>query len=372
MSRLLLSLLLMVALLPAHAGQTRTLTDVAGRQVQVPLEVDRIVLGEGRYLATLAIFDRDDPVRRVVGMFGELERLDPATYAQYLERFPQIGKVPRVGRSSEDSFSIEQTIALRPQVALFGLEGHGPTPHSQEVLDRLQAAGITVVFVDFRKNPLENTTRSIQVLGELLGQTEVADEFVAFYQEEMAKVRTAVARSQTRPVVFLESRVGLNDECCESIAHGLFADYVDAAGGRNLAQDKIPGTSGMLSMEYLLQAQPEVYIATAIGSVGHLGDQPGRVVLGVGADEEVARRSLRHALGRPGFAGLAAVEQGRAHAIWHHFYNSPFNVAAVQAIAAWLHPQEMQGIDPQRTLAELYRRFQPVPLHGAYWVDLND
>ncbi|QLF95025.1 ABC transporter substrate-binding protein [Pseudomonas sp. ABC1] len=362
----------MVLLLPAHAEQTRTLTDVAGRQVQVPLNVERIVLGEGRYLTTLAMFDREDPVRRVVGMFGELERLDPATYAQYVERFPQIDKVPRVGRSNEDSFSIEQTIALRPQVALFGLEGHGPSPQSQEVLERLQAAGITVVFVDFRKNPLQNTTRSIQVLGELLGRSDVADDFVAFYQAEMAKVSAAVARSKTRPMVFLESRVGLNDECCESIAHGLFADYVEAAGGRNLAQEKIPGTSGMLSMEYLLQAQPEVYIATAIGAVGHQGDQPGRVVLGVGADEQVARASLKHVLGRPGFSGLTAVEQGRVHAIWHHFYNSPFNVAAVQAIASWLHPQEMHDIDPQRTLAELYQRFQPVPLHGAYWVDLND
>ncbi|WP_133490506.1 ABC transporter substrate-binding protein [Alcanivorax sp. 24] len=368
---LLLFCLLACLATPGRAADTHRITDVAGRTVEVPVKVERLLLGEGRYLPTLAMFDHDDPVKRVVGMFGEFERLDPASYGAFAERFPALRDVPRVGRSNEASFSIEQAIALTPQVALFGLEGHGPTPHSTEVLDRLAAAGIAVVFIDFRQHPLTNTTRSMTVLGDLLGQPDVATGFNRYYREQLRRVTERVAGIEARPTVFLEDRVGLIQECCHTIARGLFADYIDAAGGLNLAADKVPGQTGMISLEYLLEAQPRVYIGTAIGAVASADKQPERIVLGVGADQAVARASLKHVLRRPGFAGLEAVRQGRAHAIWHHFYNSPFNVVAVQAIAKWLHPEVFADLNPRDTLATLYQRFQPLPLDGEYWVSLD-
>jgi iron complex transport system substrate-binding protein len=59
------------------------------------------------------------------------------------------------------------------------------------------------------------------------------------------------------------------------------------------------------------------------------------------------------------------------HGIWHHFYTSPFNVVAVQAMAKWLHPALFADLDPRATLQMLYQRFQPVPLDGVYWVSLD-
>ena len=70
---------------------------------------------------------------------------------------------------------------------------------------------------------------------------------------------------------------------------------------------------------------------------------------------------------RRGIVQLQAVHEGRAYALWHHFYNSPFNVAAVQVLAKWLHPTLFADIDPRATLQTLYQRFQPIPLEGTYW-----
>ncbi len=53
------------------------------------------------------------------------------------------------------------------------------------------------------------------------------------------------------------------------------------------------------------------------------------------------------------------VKKGHAYAIWHLFYNSPFNVVAVQVMAKWLHPGLFADVDPRHTLQEIYRRFQP-------------
>ena len=57
--------------------------------------------------------------------------------------------------------------------------------------------------------------------------------------------------------------------------------------------------------------------------------------------------------------------------IWHHFYNSPFNVVAVQVFAKWTNPKANARLDPEATLQAIYQRFQPVPLNGTYWISLQ-
>ena len=245
--------------------------DLAGRTVRMPDKVERIILGEGRYLPTLAILDREDPTQRVVGMMGEFERLDPASYARFAQRFPKLAKIPRIGRTTEDSFSIEQAIALQPQVAIFGIEGHGPASNSKEVIDRLQAAGVAIVFIDFRRDPLGDTVRSMKVLGRVLGREKEAAEFLAFYDEQMRRVTDRLAGVKSAPTVFLESRVGLTDACCETMAHGMMSGFVDRAGGDNIAKKVVPGEVGTVNLEYLLTQQPRYYIGTAVGALDTVG-----------------------------------------------------------------------------------------------------
>ena len=357
-------------LLAAFSARAETVTDLSGRSVNLPARVQRIVLGEGRVIAALAILERD-PTRRVVGMMGEFERYDPAGYAQYKAALPAIERIARVGRGTGESFSIEAALALAPDLAIFGLEGHGPTPKDQELIARLEKAGVTILFVDFRKEPLHNTPRSITLLGAALGRQAEAAAFTAFYQAELQRVTERLPPTgASAPTVFIENRVGLSAECCATMANGMMGRFVDFAGGRNIASALIPGSFGTLSLEYLLRNPPELYIGTAIGNAGG-NEPPGRIVLGAGATPEAARASLQRALQRTGIAELKAVRDGRAYAIWHHFYNSPFNVAAVQAMAKWLHPQRFADLDPEATLRTAYARFQPVPLNGTYWIGLK-
>jgi iron complex transport system substrate-binding protein len=368
---LLATMLASITPLPAQAQETIEIVDLAGRTVKVPAKVERIVLGEGRLVPILGIFDRDDPVRRVVGMMGEYELLDPAGYEQYAARFPTLRQVPRIGRSTSDTFSVEKAIELRADVAIFGVEGHGPSSRSAEVIAHLQAAGTVVVFIDFRQRPLQNTVRSIEVLGKVLGRQQEAAAFLDFYRAQMRLVAGRLAGIGARPDVFLESRVGLNDQCCETMVAGMMGDFLVQAGGRNIARDIVPGAHGTISLEYLLTHQPAIYIGTAIGAVKGADKTPSRIILGAGVPADVAHASLRRATQRKGIAELDAVRQGRANAIWHHFYNSPLHVAAVQALAKWLHPDRFADLDPDATLKTLHDRFQAVPLDGTYWIGLK-
>ncbi|WP_415267288.1 ABC transporter substrate-binding protein [Acidovorax sacchari] len=356
---------------PPASADSIEVTDLAGRTVRLPARVDRVLLGEGRLLPALAVFDREDPTRRLVGMMGEFEKLDAPGYAQWARRFPHLDQVPRVGRTSSGSFSDEQAIALRPQVAILGLAGgHGPSERDRETLARLEAAGVAAVFIDFRHDPLRNTPRSMKLLGEVLGRRAEADAFVKVWKAQLAVVTDRLARAKPEaPTVFLENRVGLSEGCCDTMV-GLVGMLLDAAGGSNIGKGLIPGEFGTLNPELLIARQPRFYIGTGIGSAATARDMPLRIVLGADATPEAARASLARAVQRRGIAQLKAVQEGRAFAIWHHFYNSPFNVVAVQVFAKWLHPELFADVDPRETFRTLTERFQPFALEGTYWTEL--
>lgn len=367
--------LAVLAIVPniAVAREAITVTDIAGREVRVQVPVDHVILGEGRYMPALAILDRDNPIKRVSGMVGDFEKYDPAGYAQFRKHFPAIDDIPRIGGGNAGSFSLEKALSVKPDVAIFGLmSGHGPSAKSKEILDMFAAADIPVVTIDFRIDPLVNTPKSLALLGRLFGRDRQATEFLTYYGEQLALVQDRLATVEQKPTVFLESRVGLRNDCCEAMGDKMMGRFVAMAGGRNIFAETIPGTHGIVSLEHLLVDQPDIYMATAIGASSRDGDAVKFVTLGAGADAALARDSLRHAVSRKGISELRAVKQGRAYAVWHHFYNTPLNVAAVQAMAKWFHPDLFKDLDPQVTLRTMYHRFQPFELDGVYWIGLGE
>ncbi len=342
-------------------------TDLAGRNIHLKQPPQRIILGESRYLATLAILDKDQPLRRIVGMLADLKQIDPGTYRQYQAKFPTIANIPLVGHTSADSFNLEQALLLKPDLAIFGLEGHGPNARHSRLISQLEAAGVPVVFLDFRQDPIRNTVKSMALLGKLLQREEQAQRFIDFYEAQLARVLTALPEKggAKTPTVFLHSRVGLQALCCETMVRGMMASFIDVVSGQNVAQNRIPGSAGVLNLEFLLADQPDIYIATAIGS--NAGEHP-YIVLGAGVSESQAQNSFDHTLQDSHLLNLRAIKSGHAYAIWHHFYNSPFNVVAIQVFAQWLYPQNFQQLQPEKTLATLFEQFQPVPLDGTYWI----
>lgn len=357
----------------AQAKETITLTDVSGREVTIEVPVKHMILGEGRFLPSLGILDPENPVRWVAGMMGEFKDLDPATFAQYQAKFPEIDDIPLVGRSGEATFSVEKAITVEPDVAIFGINGgHGPGSDSHEVLRQFGAAHIPVVMIDFRSEPFENTPKSIRILGKLMGKEDQAEAFIKFYEDNLAKVTSGLQGISDKPKVFLESRVGLHGSCCEAMGNQMIGKFVEMAGGQNIFSDRIPGVISQISVEQLLVDQPDIYVATAIGGATMTDEQNvGRIILGTYADAETSRASLAKNMERTGLPQLDAVKNGKVYAAWHHFYNTPMNVTLLQAMAKWFHPDQFSDLDPDATLAEFFDRFQPVALDGVYWIGLD-
>ena len=347
----------------ALAAQGVRITDVSGRAVTVPRKPQRILIDDGRYLVALSLIS-SDPASLLAGWPHDIQRIGTRTYEAYRARFPRLDSLPRTS-SSAGSFSVEQALAVRPDVAVLTL-GRGP---SAEQLRQLDAAGVPVVFIDFFSHPLRNMEPSLRILGQLTGNEARAAEFIAFRRAHMESItrRLAANAGVKRPDVFIEAHAGMSQDCCNSPGKGNIGDYVTLVGGHNIGADVLPGTYGRVNVEYVIARDPAIYIATG----GPHLEKGGGLVLGRGYTPASAKASLAAVTRRPGIELLSAVSRGDVHGLSHQLLNSPLDILAVEALAKWIHPRLFHDLDPSRTLATIDSKFLAVPLGGTYWIDLR-
>ena len=365
-----LALVGLAAIAPA-AAETLTVTDVLGRKVEVEAPVKRVILGEGRQMYFVAALDREDPFKRVVAWRDDLPKADPDSYKQYLARYPQIAKLPTFGGMKEGAFDIEQAIALKPDVLFMNVEAQVANDEAR-LVEKLAGVGIPVVYVDFREKPMLNTEPSMRLIGKLFDKERVAEEFISFRAAEIAKITDTLSRAKDlkKPLVMMERAAGFSDDCCMSFGNENFGKMVEIAGGINLAAKLIPGTFGTVNAEAIVAANPDVVIITG-GNWGAYVPNGKWVGLGPGTDLGEAKRKLKALSERPAFAQTKAVKDGNVHAIWHQFYNSPYQFVAIQEIAKWLHPELFPNLDADATLKAMHERFLPLPYEPGYWVSLE-
>ncbi|STQ68651.1 ferrichrome/ferrioxamine B periplasmic transporter [Hafnia alvei] len=366
-SRWGIQLLAAATLMGSISSWAATVTDIAGRSVEIPTKVDRILLGEGRLFYAVSLLEGKKPFDRIVGWQGDFRKLDPQTYSVYQAKFPEIDKIPLIGNTTADSVSPEKVLTLNPDVAIFGLSGHGPGRDSQ-LVKQLEKAGVPVVFVDFRTSPLKNTLPSMRLLGKVLHREQQAENYINFYQDNVRLVTDVTSKipDNQKPSVFIELKAATSDDCCGTAGNGNMGDFIDLAGGNNIAKGLLPGALGQINLEKVLSANPDVYIAS--GAKAPDAKDPG-IKLGAKVTEQQARDSLNSAMQRTGISTLKAVQDGNSHAIWHSYYNSPYNVLAVQAFAKWIYPEKFASLDPKKTMDSMYQQFLAVDPSGTYWVD---
>jgi iron complex transport system substrate-binding protein len=355
----------------AASADMVTVTDIAGRQVEVNVPVERVILGEGRQMYLVAALDTEDPFKRVVGWREDFSQADPDNYAAYLEKFPQIAKIPTFGGFKDGTFDVEQAVSLKPDVVIMNIESKQATEDARYI-EKLASAGIPLVYVDFRERPFTNTEPSMRLFGQLFGKSERAEEFISWREAEIRRVTDVIEKAKPgRPTVFIDRAGGYSEECCMSFSDDNVGKFVEMAGGANIAKDIIPGTFGTVNPEQIIASNPDHIIVTGGWWEAYV---PGGAWVGVGPgrDEAEALRKLAALAKRPALTGVKAVEAGQMHAIWHQFYNSPYQFIGIQQMAKWLHPDLFADLDPEATFRQLHARFLPVEYKPGHWVSLTD
>jgi len=349
-----------------RAQEAVTVTDLLGRRVTLPRTAKRIVLGQGRLLPIMGLL-HPDPASLLAGWAGDLRIVLPDENEAWLKRFPDIARIPEIGRQMAADMSIESVAMLQPDLIILTRNGIRPVDRNgrSEALEKVAALGIPIVVVDFTTSPLTETARSLRVLGGVLGRAEQAAALAEFYETRMARLRAWAADAKPRTVPVMFHNHGGGRECCYTIATTSFADFLLEAGGRSIAADILSRPLGQLNREWVMTKPAEAYITS-----GGVYNGRGGVSLGAGVAPEEAARSLRAMLETQKLTDLPSVESGHAYGIWHGFNETPQHVAAIEKFATWLHPETRSLFDADATLAMFNERFAAVPSIGTYWTGL--
>jgi iron complex transport system substrate-binding protein len=348
-------------------------TDLAGRTVRIKKAVSRMILGEGRQRYGLAILDKDDPFKRVVGWRDDLKVNDPDAWRKYKAKFPHAEQIADLGNPYTGDFSIEKVIALDADVVVLDL-GNYFKARETGLIEQLEKVNIPVLFIDWREDPSQNTVPSLLLLGRILDREEQAHAFADFYLRHMRLVYTRVGnlKDKDRPLVFMERAAGYNpNNCCSTWGATNFGKFVEEAGGRNWGSRFFSTTSGGdVNVEKIVADDPDFYLMTGANWSESV---PGSTAapMGYEASPERIQASMTALMSRPGLALLQAAREKRVMVLYHQFYNSPYSFVAVQAIAKALHRERFADIDPHATWAELHTKFLPIAPSGVFWASLR-
>ena len=357
--------------LPALAA-TIDVTDIAGRTVTVKKGVERVILGEGRMIYSLALLDREDPFRRVVGWRDDLIKYDPDAWRRYEERFPEALDIANFGSPYSGEFSVEKAISLETDLVLMNL-GNLFKSRESGILETLAKVGIPVLFVDFRQRPTQNTVPSILLMGRVMDREQRAQAFVDYYLQQMRVVYNRVANKPEteKPVVFIERAAGWNpNSCCSTFGSANLGKLVEEAGGINWGSRYFSGFSGAVNPEKIFVDDPDVMILTG-ANWSEANPQTTAVLLGYEAEPGPVQERMRALADRRGFDQLAAVKDKRFFSVYHQFYNSPYHFVALQAFAKWFYPEDFEDVDPVANFRALHDSFLPIDYSGMFWATLK-
>ena len=355
----------------AGAGARQEVTDVLGRTVTIPAPATRILLDGGRLLYTMALLDKTDPLAGVVGMPDDLGQNDPDTLKQYEKRFPDIARIPRTGQVYDGSFSVEAALKLDPDVFVISAANYQIAVDAG-IVKTLDEAGIPTVVVDYFVDPLKNTLPSVRLMGKVLGRAAEAEAFAKQYQSTVDLVSSRLKKAAEPPTPALLWRAPGYFDCCSSFAKSNLGQLVTFAGGENIADDILTTKQGTISPEAVIRKNPQVVIATGADWAPGTPAKPGSFIpLGYDESPANAQQQLAALVAKQtGFDSIAAVRAHRVYAVWHHFYDSPYNYLAIAWFAKWLHPDLFADLDPTAMIRQLHSDFLPVPYAGTFWTSL--
>ncbi|KAB7897474.1 ABC transporter substrate-binding protein [Rouxiella sp. S1S-2] len=344
-------------------------TDIAGREVTLEHPAQRVMLADSRALLALNIIHPKNPLKDIVAWDNWLTKKSTDIKQAYEKKFPEINKIPTFDNPYTTDFSVENAVTVKPDLIIFDIGLLGKLQDSG-TLSLLEKVKIPVLFIDFRQKPLANTVPSMMLLGKVFGEEKNAQSFIDFYQQRLETIRQRIAtlKPEQRPSVFIERHAGLTgDDCCSTFGTGSFGEFINVAGGNNIGSKLFNGMmGGDINTEQLIASNPDFYLMT--GADWKRGGKSSLAVpLGYTTDEATVQKSLAHLTQRKELSVLSAVKEKRVLALYHQFYDMPFNIIAVEEIAKFLHPDLFKDIDPLADMKMLHQKFTSIDYSGVFW-----
>ncbi|MGX9415824.1 ABC transporter substrate-binding protein [Vibrio sp. RC27] len=364
-----------VSVLPniAHADKFPvTVTDVAGRSITLEKKPNNIALSTGRVFPLLEIIYQRDAAEHLVAWRDDMRLSAPSMYASYIKDYPQLENILKVGTIKSGEFDAERFISMDNRPDLFVVDiSNIKLAEEKGLIAKLDDAGIKVIAIDFRENPIKNTLQSVTSLATALGEKEQGQKFADYYQahvQHLADVVENLPENEMNKKVFIERAAGYRDSCCRTFAAGNMGAYIPFLKATNIADEPLKGAiTGQMSVESVITSQPDVYIMQTTGWIDKDGNNKAGVPFGYAPLNEAAITKATSALmERTWLKATQSYQTENVYSIYMPFYNSPYNLVAMEYFAKWIHPEQFKDLDPLATFEQMNKQFADRSATGVF------
>lgn len=220
------------------ADSTITITDITGRQVEIPTDVTRVVTVDPFSSQFVYIIEADD---RLVGTC-----IGPANRDLVNKTQPRLGSLPSAG--CKTNVNLEELMRLEPELVISSVD-------YETINNDIERISIPIVQIDLEE--AENLAKSYEIIGEIFGKEKEAQEFIDYYNQKVNAVReigNGIPANERKRIYFGQ----------RSPLQTLGDDYYEAeiariAGASNAAKG-LSGGDNTVSMEQVYEWDPSAVV----------------------------------------------------------------------------------------------------------------
>ena len=240
---LIFSLSIFLLLVPVlRANAARNFTDMMGRKITVPDEINRVVTTYKSATQFVLALNAGD---KLVGVSVKTDK-----QPLFVSLQPELAELPQVG-SKRNGINLETILNVKPDLVILY-----PHRDAVETAEKLEEQGVTVLIIN--PESLSQIRETTELLGKILNKEEQAAEVLKAYAEiDSLTAKTAeLAESEKKKIYFA------NSEFTDSVGKGMMQTaLIKNAGGINPAAELKSGFI-TVSPENIIDWNPELVIVS--------------------------------------------------------------------------------------------------------------
>lgn len=376
--RKMLSLLFIVAMLISLVGcstavknneiaketpKTKVYTDMAGRQVTLSTNINKIVLIRSMDVYYMSAILGKDFDKKVVALGLGFKDSDIDGYKKYSEVM-DMDKIKSLGSIYDDAISLESVVNLDADLIVVDTQFK-----SKGCVNKMIEAGLPVVFTDMNSDPFHGVQKSMLMLGEMLGEGDkvkkMVDDANTKTDSVLARVDKLLKAGTKRPKLYFE--------CGNVTPSEIGGTRGDTSNGWGYLWDKLGADnigvgqgSNPMNPEIVLTANPDLIV------IGGANWDPTANIMRMGyyvTKQQASDHLSEYAEKRAGWGDLSAIKNKRLYSVHFNYTVYPYNFCGVEAMAKFLFPDEFKDLNPEKDREEFFDKYMPVKYSGLFSAD---
>ena len=318
-------------------GETKVIVDHDGREVEIPTQINRIVVGTWPIAAQLSVY---------LGSAEKIVGVSPAAMAAAENGI--LGEIyPEFLRASTkfyegENINVEELLLLNPDIVI-GVSG--------EAADSLREAGIPVVGGSVSKwnyDVVTTTGEWLKLFDQIFGENKMAADVQTYTEQVQADIAARVSGlsgEERKKVMLLFTYSDATMTTSGKVFFG--QSWCDHAGAINVGEGiETPG-SASINMEQVYEWNPDVILITNFTRA-----QP----------EDL----YNNAIGNDDWSTVSAVKNKQVYKMplgWYRSYTPSVDTAiTLQWVAKSVYPELFQDIDIEQVTREYFNNYFSIEL----------